>query len=144
VRTCDAALSEAFFLLQRTHGGADRLLELLERRLVISAFSLVGELRAVGQLLRRYQSVPMSLADACLVRMAELHHDAFVLTLDSDFRIYRNTGVSQISLSTQIDALSNDAGEKSPLSARSATANAAGARNLTEENESFVVFAAWN
>ena len=68
LRTCDAALSEAFFLLQRTHGGADRLLELLERGLVIPDFSLVAELRAVGQLLRRYQSVPMSLADACLVR----------------------------------------------------------------------------
>ena len=65
------------------------MLELLERRLVIPDFSLVGELRAVGQLLRRYQSVPMSLADACLVRMAELHHGAFVLTLDGDFRIYR-------------------------------------------------------
>ncbi len=98
LRTCDAALSEAFFLLQRTHGGADRLLELLERRLVIPDFSLVAELRAVGQLLLRYQSVPMSLADACLVRMAELHHDAFVLTLDSDFRIYRKHRRQQIPL----------------------------------------------
>jgi len=98
LRTCDAALSEAFFLLQRTHGGADRLLELLERRLVIPNSGLVGELRAVGQLLRLYQSVPMSLADACLVRMAELHHDAFVLTLDSDFRIYRKHRRQQIPL----------------------------------------------
>ena len=98
LRTCDAALSEAFFLLQRTHGGADRLLELLERGLVIPDFSLVAELRAIGQLLRRYQSVPMSLADACLVRMAELHHDAFVLTLDSDFRIYRKHRRQQIPL----------------------------------------------
>lgn len=37
----------------------------------------------------RYQSVPMSLADACLVRMSELYHDSEVLTLDSDFLIYR-------------------------------------------------------
>jgi predicted nucleic acid-binding protein len=70
----------------------------LERGLVIPDFSLVAELRAVGQLLRRYQSVPMSLADACLVRMAELHHDAFVLTLDSDFRIYRKHRRRQIPL----------------------------------------------
>ena len=98
LRTCEAALSEAFFLLERTHGGADRFLELLERGLVIPDFSLVAELRAVGQLLRRYQSVPMSLADACLVRMAELHHDAFVLTLDSDFRIYRKHRRQQIPL----------------------------------------------
>ena len=89
LRTCDAALGEAFFLLQKTHGGSDGLLGLLERGLVIPDFSLAAELRAVGQLLRRYQSVPMSLADACLVRMAELHPDSAVLTLDSDFRIYR-------------------------------------------------------
>ena len=98
LRTCDAALGEAFFLLQRTHGGTDRLLELLERGLVIPDFSLAAELHAVGQLLRRYQSVPMSLAHACLVRMAELHHDASVLTLDSDFRIYRKHRRQPISL----------------------------------------------
>ncbi len=38
---------------------------------------------------RRYQSVPMSLADACLVRMAQQYSESFLLTLDSDFRIYR-------------------------------------------------------
>jgi uncharacterized protein len=47
------------------------------------------ELLSVAQLLRRYRSVPMSLADACLVRMAEIHGDAPVLTLDRDFRFYR-------------------------------------------------------
>jgi len=31
----------------------------------------------------------MSLADACLVRMAELETQGVVLTLDSDFKIYR-------------------------------------------------------
>jgi len=89
LRTCDAALSEAFFLLQQTHGGAGNLLALLERGLVIPDFNLLAELPAVGPLLRRYESVPMSLADACLVRMAELHRDAAVFTLDSDFRICR-------------------------------------------------------
>ena len=34
-------------------------------------------------------SVPMSFADACLVRMSELWPEAPVLTLDSDFRVYR-------------------------------------------------------
>jgi uncharacterized protein len=87
--TCDAALSEAFFLLQQTHGGAEKLLALLERGLIIPDFDLLAELPAVAQLLRRYKSVPMSLADACLVRMAELHRDATVFTLDSDFHIHR-------------------------------------------------------
>ncbi len=48
-----------------------------------------GELAAVSQIMLRYENVPMSLADACLVRMAELHRDPAVFTLDSDFRINR-------------------------------------------------------
>jgi uncharacterized protein len=96
--TCEAALSEAFFLLQQTHGGAEKLLGLLERGIVIPNFNLFDELAAVGQLLRRYENVPMSLADACLVRMVELHHDATVLTLDSDFQIYRKNRRHPITL----------------------------------------------
>ena len=87
--TCDAVLGEAFFLLQPIHGGTRRLLELLDNGLVVPGFNLAAELPAVGQLLRKYESVPMSLADACLVRMTELHRDATVFTLDGDFRIYR-------------------------------------------------------
>jgi AbrB family looped-hinge helix DNA binding protein len=34
----------------------------------------------------------MSLADACLVRLSEVHAAAEVLTLDGDFRIYRRHG----------------------------------------------------
>lgn len=87
--TCEAALGEAFFLLQQTHGGTGRLIGLLNNAVVVPAFELAAELPAVGQFLRKYESVPMSLADACLVRMAELHLNASVFTLDGDFRIYR-------------------------------------------------------
>lgn len=87
--TCDAALSEAFFLLQQTQGGTEQLLELLERGIVVPHFALETEMPDVGRLLRKYASVPMSLADACLVRMSELHRDSTVFTLDGDFRIYR-------------------------------------------------------
>lgn len=34
-------------------------------------------------------NIPMSLADGCLVRMAEAESKAVVLTLDEDFKIYR-------------------------------------------------------
>ena len=43
----------------------------------------------IEQLMEKYANVPMSFADACLVRMAELYPNSAVLTLDSDFRIYR-------------------------------------------------------
>jgi predicted nucleic acid-binding protein len=39
--------------------------------------------------MRKYSDVPMSFADACLVRMAETLTDPLLLTTDSDFRIYR-------------------------------------------------------
>lgn len=37
---------------------------------------------------KKFRDVPMSLADACLVRMTETERSV-ALTLDSDFRIYR-------------------------------------------------------
>ena len=76
-------------MLRETRQGSHQLLALLERGLVIPAFDLSAELPVVAELMRRYQDVPMSLADACLVRMAELHRDSAVFTLDGDFRIYR-------------------------------------------------------
>jgi predicted nucleic acid-binding protein len=44
---------------------------------------------ALRALHRKYRDRPMSLADACVVRMAELFDQHAVLTLDSDFSAYR-------------------------------------------------------
>jgi hypothetical protein len=44
---------------------------------------------ALGKLLQKYRDSPMSLADACVVRMAEIHERHAVLTLDSDLLVYR-------------------------------------------------------
>ena len=68
------------------------MLELVERGLIGLDFSLAAELVAVRRLVTRYRDRPMSLADACLVRMAELYDEAAVLTLDSDFTVYRKNG----------------------------------------------------
>jgi hypothetical protein len=91
-------LSEAFFLLRETNGGTERLVELLERGVVLSTFTLNEEIPEIGKLLRKYGNVPMSLADACLVRMAEMIPRAVVLTLDSDFRFYRKNRRFEIPL----------------------------------------------
>jgi predicted nucleic acid-binding protein len=85
--TCEAALSEAFHLLGAR--GAPGLSALLHRRCVLSAFDLAEELEAVLKLMQKYSDVPMSLADACLVRMTETFADPVLLTTDGDFRVYR-------------------------------------------------------
>ena len=87
--TCDAAVSEAFFLLRDLRGGVPLLLNLLERGLVVSAFDSDAEWPAISRLMLRYEDVPMSFADACLVRLAEEKPAARVFTLDADFKIYR-------------------------------------------------------
>jgi uncharacterized protein len=48
--------------------------------------------------MRRYRDRPMSFADACLVRMAELHSDSCIWTLDRDFRFYRKNRRQTLSL----------------------------------------------
>ncbi len=87
--TCDPVLSEACFLLRHIGGGSDGVLELVARGLVRSDFHVMAEADSIRTLMKKFASVPMSLADACLVRMTELDQKSVVLTLDSDFKIYR-------------------------------------------------------
>jgi uncharacterized protein len=89
--TCEAVIAEALFLLRRGGIDPDGLLNLVRRGLVIPDFSLTTEIAEVQQLMKTYRNVPMSLADACLVRMAEIHENSKVMTLDSDFVIYRKS-----------------------------------------------------
>lgn len=90
--TCESVLSEAAFLLNREGRAADEIFALLERGLIKVALAVEKEQADLRALMHRYRNRPMSLADACLVRLAEIHAGATVLTLDSDFRIYRRHG----------------------------------------------------
>ena len=87
--TCEPVVSEACFLLARLHGGQNTLLELLSNEIVKIDFRMSAEFDALRTLMQKFANVPMSLADACLVRMTELEPRSRVLTLDGDFRIYR-------------------------------------------------------
>lgn len=71
-------------------------MRLVERGFIVPAFSLKNEAENVRRLIVRYASVPMSLADACLVRMSELNEAAILLTFDTDFTIYRRHGRGEI------------------------------------------------
>ena len=96
--TCEAVLAEACYLARRTNGGVQATLALFERGVARLAFALDEHLSHVSTLIKRYANVPMALADACLVRMAELMTDSVVFTLDADFRIYRPHGRQRIPL----------------------------------------------
>lgn len=87
--TCDPVLSEACFLLRNLPGGSDAVLALVAQGIVRSDFRVGAEVDALRGLMKKFASVPMSLADACLVRMTELDSRSIVVTLDSDFRVYR-------------------------------------------------------
>ncbi|MCC6868166.1 MAG: hypothetical protein IT522_05030 [Burkholderiales bacterium] len=87
--TCEAALSEAYHLVG---GGASRIDALLERGSLVVPFELGRQLHAVLKLMQKYKDVPMSLADACLVRMTETVSDPILLTTDADFLVYRRLG----------------------------------------------------
>jgi predicted nucleic acid-binding protein len=90
--SCEPVLSDACFLLRGLEGGQDAVLELLRRKIVETPFRLADNLDAIARSLKKYSDVGISLADACLVRMAELHAKSAVLTLDAHFNIYRKAG----------------------------------------------------
>jgi len=87
--TCEAVITEACFLMRKLYPGSEAVLLLMERGVVEIGFNLNQEFREIQKLITRYQSVPMSLADGCLVRMSEQFLGSSILTLDSDFTIYR-------------------------------------------------------
>ncbi len=100
--SCEAVLSEAGYLMRRS--GLDESLPLgwvtsgtLQLEPSVPSVRESGVLR---RLMERYSNVPMSFADACLVRLAERNPGVQLLTFDSGFRIYRTTDGRAIPLLT--------------------------------------------
>ena len=86
--TCEAVLAEAHFLLQGTHLGRRRLIELVGTGKIELTDIVAQNLGRIGELMNQYVNVPMDFADACLVCMAEATQGT-VFTIDGDFRVYR-------------------------------------------------------
>lgn len=101
--TCEAVLAEAGHLLSRGGGEAAVVPALLEKGVLRVGLAAQEQAPHLRRLMQRYRDVPMSLADACLVRMSELIDDLAVMTLDSDFRIYRRRGRNVIPLIAPAD-----------------------------------------
>jgi predicted nucleic acid-binding protein len=96
--TCEPVLTEACFLYAREGGDPGRLLAAFAAGHIRVGLAVEQEARALAALLGKYADAPMSLADACLVRLSELQRDSRVLTLDRQFIRYRRLGRSLIPL----------------------------------------------
>lgn len=94
--TCEPVLTETCFLLARFSGAVRRFFELLNSGLLEVDFAVLDERITLEKLIRKYEDLPMSLTDACLVRLAEIHSAAAVFTVDSHFRTYRKSRRQQI------------------------------------------------
>lgn len=90
--TSEPALTEAAFLLTRDGFDADDLFALAAAGVIEVGIEFNREHVALRSLMRKYRDVPLSLADATLVRLSEMRRDCRVLTFDSHFRIYRRHG----------------------------------------------------
>ncbi|MGA9210203.1 MAG: PIN domain-containing protein [Terriglobales bacterium] len=95
---CEPVLAEAMHLLARFPRAQDALFELLENGALSIAFRIEEHVPALLKLHQKYRDRPMSLADACIVRMAEIYERHVVLTLDSDFTVYRKHGRDPLAL----------------------------------------------
>lgn len=84
---CEPVFTEADHLLSAP--GRLTLREAVRRGAIRLAATMTGETAAVFDLQEKYDDVPMSVADACVVRLSEILPDPLVLTTDADFKIYR-------------------------------------------------------
>lgn len=90
LRCCEAVIAEACFLMRKVDAAGPGEVVALGRRGVYGvAISVEAHWTSIEALLRKYADRPISLADACLIRCAEIHQDARILTFDADFNVYR-------------------------------------------------------
>jgi len=95
---CEPVLAEAMHLLAGFSKGQDALFGLLENGALRIGFHIEEHVPALRKLHHKYRDRPMSLADACIVRMTEIYERHAVLTLDSYFTIYRKHGREPLAL----------------------------------------------
>lgn len=89
-RCCEAVVAEACFLMRKVHSaGPAEVVALGRRGLYTIAISAQDHWSNIEALLKKYSDRPISLADACLLRCAEIHQEARILTFDADFGVYK-------------------------------------------------------
>lgn len=89
-RLCEAVVAEACFLMRKVHASGPAHVVALGARGVYSvAISAEQHWLSIEGLMKKYADRPISLADACLIRCAEIHQEARIATFDSDFSVYK-------------------------------------------------------
>jgi len=83
--TCEAVLAESAFHLE----SSSYVLSLLRDGMLRVAFDFNRNIRPLEELAQRYSDRKPDLADLCLIRMSELFPQHVIITVDSDFRVYR-------------------------------------------------------
>ncbi len=87
--TCEAVVAEACYLVRGIKGASEAVLENVDRGVFLVPYGISSRAGKVARLMKKYADRPMDFADACLVDMAGELNTGQILTLDSDFRIYR-------------------------------------------------------
>jgi predicted nucleic acid-binding protein len=87
--TSEASVAEACYLLRNVRGAPEAVVSNVANGLFQIPAHLVDQGAAVEKLLRKHRDVPMDLADACLVNLADRLETGRILTLDRDFEVYR-------------------------------------------------------
>ena len=96
--TCEPVLAEAMFLVSGLTKAQEAMFDMLAKGALRIAFQVGEHLEPLRALHRKYRDRPISLADACVVRMAELFDRHSVFTLDADFSVYRKNGREPLDL----------------------------------------------
>jgi len=87
--TCEAVIAESCYLLRKLSGAPEAVIDNVNAGIFQIPFQLSQETAGVKQILGKYRDRQIDLADACLIRLAEEFETADILTLDSDFKVYR-------------------------------------------------------
>ncbi|HEX9876131.1 MAG TPA: PIN domain-containing protein [Gammaproteobacteria bacterium] len=90
LRCPEAVLAEACFLMRKVHAaGPAEVLALGRKGVYELSIRIDGHWANLEALLKKYADKPISLADACLIRSAEILDEPRILTFDADFLVYR-------------------------------------------------------
>jgi predicted nucleic acid-binding protein len=93
------ALTEAVYMLGDVPGGQSAVWQLIERGAVRLLPLDEDDIPRIGELMEKYADLPMDLADAALVRVAERDGLRKVFTVDRrDFMVYRLKGGRRLAL----------------------------------------------